>query len=120
MSATVERKSLKDRAKEFSVQLPFMEGREKGDVKELMGQVSTIRDYGFLKGDKGDDYVVFITDEREKKFYFGGQVLTDQLAQLEAEGYRSEINELGLPTLLNQKKSKNGKMYMTVEFYPEQ
>lgn len=119
MSNETMRKSLKDRAKEFSVQLPFMEGREKGDVKELVGQISTITDYGFLKGEKGNDYVVFITAERKDKFYFGGQVLTDQLQQLEAEGYHEEIVNDGLPALLTEKKSKNKMTYVNVEFYPE-
>lgn len=113
------RKSLKDRAKEFSVQLPFMEGRDKGDAKVLVGQVSTIADYGFLKGDDGRDYVVFITKERAKEFYFGGTVLTDQLMQLEAEGYHDEIVEDGLPMLMTEKKSKNNRSYINVEFYPE-
>ena len=113
------RKSLKDRAKEFSVRLPFMDGREKGEMKELLGQITTITDYGFLNNDDGSAYVAFITAERSKTFYFGGQVLTDQLAQLEAEGYHNDIINDGLPMLLGEKKSKNGKNYVTVEFYPE-
>ena len=117
--ATKTMKSLRERAKEFSVQLPFMEGREKGDVKELVGQVSTITDYGFLKGDDNSDYAVFITAERKKTFYFGGTVLTDQLQQLEAEGYHEAIVSEGLPMLLTEKKSKNNRSYVNVEFYPE-
>lgn len=117
--STNMRKSLKDRAKDFSIQLPFMDGREKGDAKELIGQVSTIIDYGFLKGDNDNDYVVFITKERSKTFYFGGQVLTDQMQQLEAEGYREEIITEGLPMLMTEKKSKNNRSYTNVEFYPE-
>ena len=113
------RKALKDRAKEFSVQLPFMDGRDKGDAKELVGQVSTIRDYGFLKGDDDREYAVFIVDERSKAFYFGGTVLTDQLQQLEAEGYHDDIVSEGLPMLLTEKKSKNNRSYTNVEFYPE-
>lgn len=112
------KKTLKDRAKEFSVQLPFMDGREKADVKSLVGTVNTITDYGFLTGDDGD-YVVFIVKERSKEFYFGGTVLTDQLQQLEAEGYHEEIVESGLPMLLTEKKSKNNRSYLNVEFYPE-
>ena len=115
----VTRKSLKDRAKDFSVQLPFMEGREKGDVKELIGQVSTIVDYGFLTGDEQKDYVVFIVAERSKHFFFGGTVLTDQMQQLEAEGYRDDIISEGLPMLMTEKKSKNKRSYVNVEFYPE-
>lgn len=117
--ATKTMKSLKDRAKEFSVQLPFMDGREKGEFKKLVGQICTIRDYGFLKDDNGRDYVVFILDERIKEFFFGGEVLTDQMTQLEAEGYRSAINDEGLPTLFTEKKSKNGRTYMNVTFFPE-
>lgn len=112
-------KSLKERAKEFSVRLPFMEGRDKGDLKKLAGQVSTICDYGFLTDDKGEAYVVFITKERAKEFFFGGQVLTDQLSMLDAEGYRPAIESEGLPVLFGEKKSKNGRSYTTVEFFPE-
>lgn len=113
------RKSLKDRAKEFSVQLPFMDGRDKGDAKELVGMISTIADYGFLKGDDQRDYAVFITKENSKKFFFGGTVLTDQLTQLEAEGYHEAIIEEGLPVLFTEKQSKNKRSYINVEFYPE-
>lgn len=119
MSNVKTMKSLKDRAKEFSIQLPFMDGREKGDVKELVGTVNTIVDYGFLKGDDDREYAVFIVKERAKTFYFGGTVLTDQLMQLEAEGYHDAIVEEGLPMLLTDKKSKNNRSYVNVEFYPE-
>ena len=47
-------KSLRERAKEFDVRLPFMEGRDKGDTKDLIGQDSTIVDYGFLPNDQGE------------------------------------------------------------------
>lgn len=116
---STERKSLRDRAKEFSVQLPFMDGREKGDAKELIGTINTIIDYGFLHGDDNRDYVVFITKERAKNFYFGGTVLTDQLQQLEAEGYHDTIVEEGLPFLMTERQSKNKRSYVAVEFYPE-
>lgn len=116
--SNLKMKSLRDRAKEFSVQLPFMDGREKGDAKELVGQITTISDYGFLSGDNGD-YVVFITKEHSQKFYFGGGVLTDQMQQLEAEGYHDAIVSEGLPMLLTEKKSKNNRTYVNVEFYPE-
>lgn len=120
MNATnTARKSLKERAKEFSVQLPFMDGRNKGDIKELVGMISTIADYGFLKGDDDREYAVIITKEISDKFYFGGTVLTDQLQQLEAEGFHEEIVEEGLPMLLTEKKSKNNRSYVNVEFYPE-
>ena len=113
------RKRLRERAQEFSVELPCMEGREKGDAKELVGQVSTIADYGFLKGEDDREYAVFIVAERSGVFYFGGTVLTDQLQQLEAEGYHEDIVAEGLPMLMTEKKSKNNRGYINVEFYPE-
>lgn len=119
MSNETMKKSLKDRAKEFTTRLPFMEGRDKGKTEELLGMESTITEYGFLPNDKGDVYVVFIVKENSKTFYFGGSVLTDQLAQLEAEGYHAEIVAEGLPMLLTEKRSKNGRTYTNVEFYPE-
>ena len=114
------RKSLREIAKEFSVQLPFMEGREKGDTKELIGQVSTIIDYGFLPNEQGEPYACFIVKERSKKFYFGGSVLTDRLNVLDDKGYHDDIVEEGLPVLMTEQKSKkSNRTYTAVEFYPE-
>lgn len=116
-------KSLRERAKEFTSRLPFMDGRDKGDFKDLLGQVSTIADYGFITerkdGEEARDYVCIIVKERSKTFYFGGSVLTDQMQQLEAEGYHDAITEEGLPVLFTEKKSRNGRSYVNVEFYPE-
>lgn len=113
-------KSLKERAKAFDVQLPFMEGRDKGETKELLGQVSTITDYGFIPNDAGEAYVVFITKERANKFYFGGSVLTARMLDLENEGYHDAIVAEGLPVLLTEEKSKkSNRMYTNVKFYPE-
>lgn len=113
-------KSLKERAKAFDVQLPFMEGREKGETSELLGQVSTITDYGFIPNEAGEPYVVFIVKERSNKFYFGGSVLTARMSELENEGYHDAIVEEGLPMLLTTEKAKSSKRtYTNVKFYPE-
>lgn len=112
-------KSLRERAKEFDVRLPFMDGREKGETKELLGTVNTITEYGFLPNDNGEVYACFIVKERSGKFYFGGTVITDRLTQLEAEGYHEAIVEEGLPVLMTEKKSKNNRMFTSVEFFPE-
>lgn len=112
------KKSLRDRAKEFSTQLPLMTDRTKGDAAELLGHIVTVQDFGFLAGDNGHDYVAFIVDAEPKKFYFGGTVLTDQMHKLDDEGYGEEIRAEGLPMLLTERKSKNGRTYTNVEFYP--
>lgn len=114
-------KSLRDRAREFDVQLPLMEGREKGETKELIGQISTITDYGFLPNEAGEPYAVFIVKERGSKFYFGGTVLTSRLLQLESDGYHDAIVAEGLPMLMTEDKSKKtNRTYTGVTFYPEE
>jgi hypothetical protein len=113
-------KSLKERAKQFDVQLPFMDGRDKGETSELIGQVSTIADFGFIPNDAGEPYVVFIVKERSDKFYFGGTVLTARMLELENDGYHDVIVDEGLPILLTETKSrKNNRSYTNVKFYPE-
>lgn len=114
------RKSLKDRAREFSVQLPFMDGREKGETKELIGTINTICDFGFLPNENGEVYVAFIVKERPSKFYFGGSVLTDRMMKLDEEGYHDDVVAEGLPVLMTEKKAKkSNRTYTNVVFYPE-
>lgn len=113
-------KTLRDRAKEFDSSLPFMDQREKGVTDELLGQITTIEDYGFLPGAEGEVYAVFTVAERSNKFYFAGSVLTDRLSKLDAEGYRDQILDEGLPMLMTEAKSrKTGRTYVNVVFYPE-
>ena len=112
-------KSLRERAKEFDVRRPFMEGRDKGDTKELLGQDSTITEYGFLPNEAGEVYAVFIVKERSDKFYFGGTVMTDRLLKLEQEGYHDAIVAEGLPVRMSEKKSRNNRNFINVEFFPE-
>ena len=117
---TEMKKSLKQRAMEFDQQLPLMEGREKGNTDELLGQVCTLTDYGFLPNDQGEHYVAFIVAERPGKFYFGGSVLTARMVELDGEGFGEEIRQDGLPLLMTTVTSKaNKRKYTNVKFYPE-
>ena len=111
------KKSLQERTTEFDVSLPVMENREKGDFSRLTGSYVTINDYGFMKDDD-KEYVAFTIAEDDKFFYFGGQVLTENMQELDADGYGNEIRKNGLPVFFDTKKSKNGRNYTTVEFYP--
>lgn len=117
-------KSLKERSQEFGNQLPFMQGRNKGELDRIKNTPVTIREYGFMtdtdeKTHQEKDYVCFIVDEDPQNFYFGGQVLTENMKSLEAEGYADEIRADGLPVELGEKKSRGGNKYTTVTFYPE-
>lgn len=114
------RKSLRDRAKEFSAQLPLMEGKDKGDIKELIATVNTITDYGFLPNEAGEPYAVITVKEHPNKFFFGGSVLTARLTELDADGYHDAVVEEGLPVLMTYAKGKkSNRQYVNVVFYPE-
>jgi hypothetical protein len=112
--------SLRERAKELSNSLPFMEGREKGEMKRIVDMSCTIIEYGFLQDEDNKEYVCFIVKEDPQNFYFGGQVLTDNMQELETDGFHAEIIKEGLPVNFGLKMSKNKKEYVTVEFYPEE
>lgn len=118
-------KSLRERTQEFSNQLPFMVGRDKGDLDQILDTPVTIRDFGFMTGvDKktkeNKEFVSFIIDEDPKCFYFGGQVITDNLKKLEADGYMEEIQAEGLPVEFVERTSNtSGNDYISVTYYPE-
>lgn len=113
-------KSLRDRAKAFDAKSPIMEGREKGETKELLGVINTIDDYTILANEDGEPYAVVTFKERPKNFYFAGAVLTSRLIDLDGEGYHDAIASEGLPVLLKETKSKKtSRTYVSVEFYPE-
>ena len=110
--------NLRERTQQLSNNLPFMNDREKGEVKTLLNEIVTVDNFGFMNDEDGD-YVCFTIKEQPKKFFFGGMVLTDDMHQLEADGYRDEIESDGLPIRMIEKKSKNKKTYTKVEYYPE-
>lgn len=110
--------NLKNFAKSLTTILPFMDNKTKGSFDELLGQVVTITDFGFLK-DGNNEYAVFTVKEHSEKFYFGGMVLSENLREIEAEGLLPEVQKEGLPVLFDEKMSKNKRSYTTVKFYPE-
>ena len=116
-------KELKARTKGFSNLLPFMEGKDKGDINRIVDTNVTIVEYGFLQGTGDDgsnkDYICFVVKEDPQHFYFGGQVLTENMRDLDEEGFGDAIRKEGLPVQFSKKKSKNKREYTTVTFYPE-
>lgn len=99
--------------------IPFMKGRTKGEVAELLGNPVTIKDFDFLDGQDGK-YVVFIVEEVKDSFFFGGSVLTKDL-ELLSEEEKEDVKKNGLPVLMYEAKSKkSGRKYTAVKFYPDE
>lgn len=97
--------------------LDFMEGREKQDIE--LGKHYFINEFGFLSSSDGE-YVVFTSKDDSENFYFGGQVLTQKLKELEELLEDREMNELkehGIEVVFSEKKSeKNRRKYTACEF----
>ena len=110
--------NLRERALQLGNTLPLMAGREKAQIAVLTDRIVTIDDFGFMKDEDSKEYVAFTVKEDPSGFYFGGQVLTDNMKELEADGYTEEIKKNGLPIKLGKKMSKAKREYTTVEFYP--
>lgn len=110
---------LQEKANQISNNLPFMMGREKADLEDIIGKKVTIVDFGFMK-DGEKDYVAFIVKEDETKFYFGGQVLTEDMKEFEKDGLTEDIQTEGLPVLLETRTTKDKKRtYTSVTYYPQ-
>ena len=105
--------------KVMSNNIPFMDGREKGD--QILNEELTIIDYGFLTGEDGE-FIVYITREHDDLFFFGGSVMTEKFKELESvftEDEMSELMEMGITIKLVEKKSKNKRKYVAVELITE-
>lgn len=96
--------------------IPFMEGRDKGKLRDMTDRVLHIVDYGFIDGDHGR-FAVIAFAEDEGKFYFGNSILTEMLEEVDEDGMREELAQE--PVVLTMRMSKDGNEYMTFEFVAE-
>lgn len=108
-------KSLKERVQELGVIVKLAKGREKGELKDLLGEVVTINDAEIVEMND-DTFIAFTVKEDKKKFYFGGVVLSNDLITLINEGYLEAIRKEGIKVTLNEEKSKNKRDYTKVTY----
>lgn len=108
-------KSLKERVQELGTVVELAKGREKGETKDLLGEVVTINNVEVVEMND-DTFVAFTVAEDKKKFYFGGTVLSNDLITLLNEGYGDAIRKEGVKITLNEEKSKNNRTYIKVTY----
>ena len=108
-------KTLKERVMELGTVVELAKGREKGETKDLLGLVVTINNAEVVEMDD-DTFIAFTVAEDEKKFYFGGKVLSNDLITLINEGYLKAIKKEGIKITLNEEKSKNNRTYTKVTY----
>ena len=103
--------------KQMEKQVNVMEGRTKGEIKELTAYL--IKDFTILKDKNTDsEYSAFIVEGNDEEFFFGGAVVTDKLKRITDLLTDSELEELkkeGIPVMFVTKKSKNKRNYIDME-----
>ena len=92
--------------------IPFMEGREKGDIKALIGQPLHIEDFGFIRGRNGDFAVIKVRES--ERFYFCNSIITEMLRTVQADGMEKELAKQVI--VFEERTSKTGQDYMTFKF----
>lgn len=93
--------------------IPFMEGRYKGNISDILGETLHIVDFGFINGDNGE-YAVFYTREHADVFYFGNAVITDMLKEVQRDGMEAELSEQDI--VFELRTSKKGRDYIAFRF----
>ena len=103
--------------KQMEKQVNVMEGRTKGEIKELTAYL--IKDFTILKDKNTDnDYSAFIVDGNDEEFFFGGSVVTDKLKRISdmlTDDELAELKKEGIPVMFVGKKSQNKRNYMDME-----
>ncbi|MGL5718729.1 MAG: hypothetical protein ACRCXT_21045 [Paraclostridium sp.] len=100
--------------------LEIMNGRDKGDIQEILGETIVVDNYDFGKGEQGD-YVVFTIKDNDTEFFFGSSVVTENFLALDnmvTDEEKVELFETGIAMSLHQKKSKNNRKYIYNVFFP--
>ena len=93
--------------------IPFMENRDKADMRDIIGKPVHIEDFGFIKNDDGD-YGVIIIKEDADNFYFCNQVISEMLHQVQDDDMKDELPKQVIK--FDLVKSKNGREYFKFEF----
>lgn len=93
--------------------IAFMEGRDKGNLADMLETPVHIIDYGFIKNDEGE-YAVMLFAEDDKRFYFGNSIITEMLKTIESDGMKDALAEQ--PIRFFSRESKKGRTYTGFRF----
>ena len=94
--------------------IPFMEGREKGNLRDMVDKPLHIVDYGFIEGKDGKFAVIAFKEDADR-FYFGNSIVTEMLEEVYADGMREELAQQAIQFDLRVSKER-GQEYMAFDF----
>lgn len=90
--------------------IPFMEGREKGNLSDMLDKPLHIVEFGFINGEDGE-YAVMAFAEDAERFYFGNSIITEMLHTVKDDGMSDELAEQEITFV--KRTSRNGKRTYT-------
>lgn len=93
--------------------IPFMDGRTKGDLKDVLGEKLHIDAFGFIQGDNGE-YAVISTVEYPDRFFFTNSITAEMLRTVQADGQEALLRDTEIA--FEYAKSKKGRDYLTYIF----
>ena len=91
-----------------------MEGREKGDLNNILNQALHISDFGFITNDDGE-YPVLAILEYPDYFFFGNSVINDMLKEIEKDDMKTALADQKI-IFKKLTSKKNGRQYFAFEF----
>ena len=94
--------------------IPFLEGREKGNLRDLVNKPLHIVDYGFIEGKDGKFAVIAFKEDADR-FYFGNSIVTEMLEEVDVDGMREELAQQAIQFDLRVSKER-GQEYMAFDF----
>lgn len=111
------------KAEEKTSGCPLFEGRDKGDLKDMEGEIVTLERAWPLTGDKGNYFAVWFKEVPEL-FYLTGSALTGILedAQSFADDAGVSIDKIIEGTrirICQERKTKNGNKFRPIEIVSE-
>lgn len=67
-----------------SVTIPskLMEGREKMETADIIGEPMTLRELGVIEQNGKEPYVIMVFEQHPDKYLYGGSVVTDKLLRM--------------------------------------
>ena len=93
--------------------IPFMEGREKANLKDVLDRKLHIDDFGFIKGEEGEYAVISFAEDKDY-FYFANAIVTDALKKIKEDGKSEELKDVAVVFTLRM--SNKNREYVAIEF----
>ena len=92
--------------------VPFMEGKTKGELQDVLNQKLHIDEFGFINGENGRFAVIHVKEYPEQ-FFFCNSVITEMLETVKEDGQEALLATSAIT--FSKAVSKKNREYYTFE-----